>query len=145
MCFHEKILIDLPKIITDQSLFLYPKQGFFWFSCVFSAVPDQVDHTAVGAAVSTISSNMPDVTKGVKTIAALMDDEDRGDRLLDAARRLCGAVSDLLGSINPEQRQVGRCYREIFIVCLFLHDFLSVLTIFRTILWYFRSFNVSNL
>lgn len=46
------------------------------------------------------------MTKGVKTIAALMEDEDRGDRLLDATRKLCGAVTDLLGSVNPERQQV---------------------------------------
>lgn len=47
------------------------------------------------------------MTKGVKTIAALMEDEDRGDRLLDATRKLCGAVTDLLGSVNPERLQVS--------------------------------------
>lgn len=70
-------------------------------------VKDRVDHTAVGAAISTISSNLPDMTKGVRTVAALMEDEDRGNDLLDAAKRLCGAITDLLSSINPEQKEVS--------------------------------------
>lgn len=67
---------------------------------------DRVDHTAVGAAISTISSNLPDMTKGVRTVAALMEDDERGNDLLDAARRLCGAITDLLSSVNPEQKEV---------------------------------------
>lgn len=70
-------------------------------------VPDRVDHTAMGAAISTISSNLPDMTKGVRTVAALMEDAERGSDLLDAARRLCGAITDLLSSIHPERRKVS--------------------------------------
>uniref|UniRef100_A0A914UKX2 Talin 1 n=1 Tax=Plectus sambesii TaxID=2011161 RepID=A0A914UKX2_9BILA len=66
-----------------------------------TAVPDEVDHTRVGAAISTISSNLPEMTKGVKTIAALMPEEERGDHLIEATRKLCGAFSDFLTAVNP--------------------------------------------
>lgn len=39
-------------------------------------------------------------------IAALMDDNDNGDRLLDATRRLCTAFSDLLKATEPETKEV---------------------------------------
>lgn len=65
-----------------------------------------MDHTAVGAAITTITSNLPEMTKGVKMIAALMDDNDNGDRLLDATRRLCTAFSDLLKTAEPETKEV---------------------------------------
>ena len=42
--------------------------------------PEEVDHQAVGAAISTISSNLPEMAKGVRLISALMQDE-HDDRL----------------------------------------------------------------
>ncbi|KHJ45469.1 I/LWEQ domain protein [Trichuris suis] len=69
------------------------------------AIPDKVDHTAVGAAISTISSNIPSMTKGVKTIAALMEEEERGNNLLEATRKLCRAITDMLGSVSPGKPQ----------------------------------------
>lgn len=69
-------------------------------------VSERVDHTEVGAAVSTISSNLPEMTRGVKTIAALMTEEERGDDLIGATRKLCGAFSDFLNSVNPDHKEV---------------------------------------
>ncbi|KRZ04679.1 Talin-1 [Trichinella zimbabwensis] len=69
------------------------------------AVPEKVDHTAVGAAISTISSNIPNMAKGVKTIAGLMEEEDRSSKLLDATRKLCRAITDMLGSVSPGKPQ----------------------------------------
>ncbi|KAJ8686379.1 hypothetical protein QAD02_022173, partial [Eretmocerus hayati] len=66
---------------------------------------DDIDHTAVGAAISTITTNLPEMTRGVKMIAALLEDESSGDRLLDAARRLCSAFSDLLKATEPEKKE----------------------------------------
>jgi len=44
---------------------------------------EETDHNAVGAAVNTISSNLPEMAKGVKMLAALMDDEGaNGDDLV---------------------------------------------------------------
>jgi len=71
----------------------------------FIGPPEDVDHQAVGAAISTISSNLPEMAKGVKLISALMEDE-HDDRLLDATRRLCNAFSDLLNAAQPENKEV---------------------------------------
>ncbi|OXU28323.1 hypothetical protein TSAR_002155 [Trichomalopsis sarcophagae] len=70
-----------------------------------SGTNDDVDHTAVGAAITTITSNLPEMTKGVRMIAALLDDESSGDRLLDAARKLCLAFSDLLKATEPGTKE----------------------------------------
>lgn len=72
-----------------------------------SGPADDVDHTAVGAAITTIATNLPEMTKGVRMIAALMDDESSGERLLDAARKLCSAFSDLLKATEPETKEVS--------------------------------------
>ncbi|XP_064421922.1 talin-2 [Latimeria chalumnae] len=64
--------------------------------------PADTDYTAVGCAITTISSNLTEMSKGVKLLAALMDDEVRsGQDLLRAARTLAGAVSDLLKAVEP--------------------------------------------
>uniref|UniRef100_T1J0N6 FERM domain-containing protein n=1 Tax=Strigamia maritima TaxID=126957 RepID=T1J0N6_STRMM len=70
-----------------------------------TSAPDEVDHTAVGAAISTITTNLPEMTRGVKTIAGLMDDELERQRLLDATRKLCAAFSELLKAAEPEGRE----------------------------------------
>ncbi|XP_013176177.1 PREDICTED: talin-1 isoform X7 [Papilio xuthus] len=70
-----------------------------------SGPTEEVDHTAVGAAITTITTNLPEMTKGVQTIAALMDDTDDGDKLLDATRKLCSAFSDLLKAAEPETKE----------------------------------------
>nr|XP_046250348.1 talin-2 isoform X3 [Scatophagus argus] len=64
--------------------------------------PAETDYTAVGCAITTISSNLTEMSKGVKLLAALMDDEvGSGHKLMGAARMLAGAVSDLLRSVEP--------------------------------------------
>ncbi|XP_056137182.1 talin-2 [Lampris incognitus] len=64
--------------------------------------PTETDYTAVGCAITTISSNLTEMSKGVKLLAALMDDEvGSGHKLMGAARTLAGAVSELLRSVEP--------------------------------------------
>ncbi|XP_029288852.1 talin-2 isoform X4 [Cottoperca gobio] len=64
--------------------------------------PTDTDYSAVGCAITTISSNLTEMSKGVKLLAALMDDEvGSGHKLMGAARMLAGAVSDLLRSVEP--------------------------------------------
>lgn len=71
--------------------------------------PTETDYTAVGCAITTISSNLTEMSKGVKLLAALMDDEvGSGHKLMGAARMLAGAVSDLLRSVEPAAAEV-RC------------------------------------
>ncbi|XP_057660933.1 talin-1 isoform X1 [Diorhabda carinulata] len=70
-----------------------------------SGPQDEVDHNAVGAAITTIGSNLPEMTKDVKMIAALMDDGNMGEKLIDATRKLCFAFSDLLKAAEPESKE----------------------------------------
>lgn len=66
----------------------------------------------MGCAVTTISSNLTEMSRGVKLLAALLEDEGGNGRpLLQAAKGLAGAVSELLRSAQPasaEVRAVGR-------------------------------------
>lgn len=71
---------------------------------VTAANAEEVDHEAVGAAVSQIAQSIPQVTKEVRLIAALMDDDPNGDKLLEATRKLCNAFSDLLKAAEPEAK-----------------------------------------
>lgn len=54
----------------------------------------------MGAAISTITTGLPEVSRGVRMIAALVDDSS-GDKLLDATRKLCTAFTDLLKAAEP--------------------------------------------
>uniref|UniRef100_A0A8B9HQE7 Talin 2a n=1 Tax=Astyanax mexicanus TaxID=7994 RepID=A0A8B9HQE7_ASTMX len=64
--------------------------------------PEETDYTAVGCAITTISSNLSEMSKGVKLLAALVEDEvGSGQDLMRAARTLTGAVSDLLNAVEP--------------------------------------------
>ncbi|XP_076012338.1 talin-2 [Genypterus blacodes] len=64
--------------------------------------PTDTDYTAVGCAITTISSNLTEMSKGVKLLAALMEDDvGGGTDLMKAARTLAGAVSDLLKAVEP--------------------------------------------
>ena len=67
----------------------------------------ETDYTAVGSAVNTISSNLPEMAKGVKMLAALMDDDGdgNGDDLMGAAKHLCTAFTDLLAATEPESKR----------------------------------------
>ncbi|XP_025081470.1 talin-1-like isoform X4 [Pomacea canaliculata] len=66
---------------------------------------DDVDYTAVGAAVNQISSNMGQFSRDVKMLAALGEDKNASDKLLDATRRLCGAFSELLNAAQPGSKE----------------------------------------
>lgn len=72
---------------------------------VTATQPDEIDHEAVGAAVSQITQSIPEVTKEVRLIAALLEDDNNGDKLLDTARKLCLALSDLLKAAEPESKE----------------------------------------
>lgn len=83
---------------------------FLWWRWSFSVPgdPADTDYTAVGCAITTISSNLTEMSKGVKLLAALMDDEvGSGEDLLRAARTLAGAVSDLLKAVQPTSGEVS--------------------------------------
>lgn len=67
---------------------------------------DSADHSALEAAISTITLNLPEMTKGIRMVAALVDDQSSGDKLLNAARKLCLAFSDLLKATEPQTKEV---------------------------------------
>ncbi|XP_063152009.1 talin-1 isoform X2 [Candoia aspera] len=68
--------------------------------------PAETDYTAVGCAITTISSNLTEMSKGVKLLAALMEDEGgNGRQLLQAAKNLAGAVSELLKTAQPSNAE----------------------------------------
>ena len=53
------------------------------------------------------SSNIGEFSKDVKMLAALQEEDNDGDKLLDAARRLAGAFSDLLSAAQPDTQEVS--------------------------------------
>uniref|UniRef100_A0A1A7XNS5 Talin 2 n=2 Tax=Iconisemion striatum TaxID=60296 RepID=A0A1A7XNS5_9TELE len=68
--------------------------------------PADTNYTAVGCAITTISSNLTEMSKGVKLLAALMEDDmGGGNDLMKAARTLTDAVSDLLKAVEPTSGQ----------------------------------------
>lgn len=75
----------------------------------------------MGCAITTISSNLTEMSKGVKLLAALMEDDvGGGNDLMRAARTLAGAVSDLLKAVEPASGEVGRADTSLWLKKLFL-------------------------
>lgn len=72
---------------------------------VTATQPDDVDHEVISQAVTTITESIPEVTKEVRILAALMEDDNNGNKLLDTARKLCNALSDLLKAAEPESKE----------------------------------------
>lgn len=67
-----------------------------------SAIPEEeLNYPALNNAVETVTTSLPTVAKDVKIVASLMEDEESGERLIDAARLLCKAFSDLLNAAEP--------------------------------------------
>uniref|UniRef100_A0A803XLF1 I/LWEQ domain-containing protein n=1 Tax=Meleagris gallopavo TaxID=9103 RepID=A0A803XLF1_MELGA len=96
---------NLPPLGQDMVSFVWPSSHLSAVShqiVAQSGDPVDTDYTAVGCAITTISSNLTEMSKGVKLLAALMDDEvGSGEDLLKAARTLAIAVSDLLKAVQP--------------------------------------------
>jgi len=53
------------------------------------------------------SSNIGEFSKDVRMLAALEEAESDGDKLLEAARRLAGAFSELLTAAQPGSAEVS--------------------------------------
>ena len=68
------------------------------------------------------SSNIGEFSKDVKMLAALQEEDNDGDKLLDAARRLAGAFSDLMNAAQPDSQEVSwwkvKC-GDLLVHCLF--------------------------
>ncbi|XP_018673450.2 talin-2 isoform X2 [Ciona intestinalis] len=63
------------------------------------------NYTTVGSAITTISSNLNDMTKSLRLMAALLDDGRDGDGLMKAARDLTAAIQDLLKAAQPNSEE----------------------------------------
>lgn len=78
-----------------------------------SSGQQNTDYNAVGAAVSTISTNLGDFSKDVMMLAALQQqdhhepksDDGSNSRLLSAARKLCSTFGDFLRYVEPECKE----------------------------------------
>lgn len=82
---------------------------FLTLSSLPTGDPTDTDYTAVGCAITTISSNLTEMSKGVKLLAALMEDDvGGGNDLMKAARTLAWAVSDLLKAVEPASGEVRK-------------------------------------
>ena len=53
------------------------------------------------------TSNIDDFSQDVRMLGALQDDDASRNKLLGAAKRLCGAFSDLLNAAEPGQKEVS--------------------------------------
>ncbi|XP_065937051.1 talin-1 isoform X14 [Magallana gigas] len=72
---------------------------------VTMSIDDEIDTSRVGAAVAQITSNIDDFSQDVRMLGALQDDDASRNKLLGAAKRLCGAFSDLLNAAEPGQKE----------------------------------------
>ena len=78
-----------------------------------SVDPDVMDLTAIAGHVSTVGSNLTQLTSGVKMAAALLEDRTLSDLLLEAARKLAAATSKLL--TNATGAVTGQGNRQEFV------------------------------
>ena len=73
-----------------------------------SGYGEDADHDAIGAAVTTITYNMPELVGAVQKINALMDDDGVSSRdLMDATRALCDGFADLFEAAEPNNSREG--------------------------------------
>ncbi|XP_050426886.1 talin-1-like isoform X2 [Adelges cooleyi] len=66
---------------------------------VVTLTSGEVDYSSVERAITSITTNLPEMSQGVRVLAALTP---TGDHLLDAARKLCSAFSELLKAVQPD-------------------------------------------
>lgn len=70
-----------------------------------TAIPEEPVDTRVGHAIATIGSNLPEMGRGVRELAAIMPDEHRAGDLVDAARKLCNAFGNFLDKVRAKSEQ----------------------------------------
>ncbi|XP_060859368.1 talin-1-like isoform X1 [Metopolophium dirhodum] len=66
---------------------------------VVTLTSGDIDYSSVEQAITSITTNLPEMSQGVRVLAALTP---TGDHLLDAARKLCSAFTDLLKAVQPD-------------------------------------------
>uniref|UniRef100_A0A915D8I4 FERM domain-containing protein n=1 Tax=Ditylenchus dipsaci TaxID=166011 RepID=A0A915D8I4_9BILA len=75
-----------------------------------TAIPDEnyswsVSDNRVGTAIATIGSNLPEMGRGVRDLAAMLPDEHQAGDLIEAARKLCGAFGTFLDKVHPDKNE----------------------------------------
>lgn len=106
------------SLLPTWALFTPHRPPFMEMPFSVPGDPADTDYTAVGCAITTISSNLTEMSKGVKLLAALMDDDlGSGEDLLRAARTLAGAVSDLLKAVQPTSGEVSSWAKQSLRLC----------------------------
>ena len=84
------------------------------------------------------SSNMGEFSKDLRMLAALEEADNDGDKLMEAARRLAGAFSELLTVAQPGANEVAFIHGSSHnLLCSYLVSVLS--NIFHCKLTVFRS------
>lgn len=66
---------------------------------IITMTSGEMDYMGVEEAIHSITTNLPEMSENVRMIAAL---SPSGDQLLDAARKLCTAFTDLLNAVQPQ-------------------------------------------
>ena len=84
------------------------EKGYVYFLHNFSSL---LLHSSIFQHFPLRTSNIDDFSQDVRMLGALQDDDASRNKLLGAAKRLCGAFSDLLNAAEPGQKEVsGRCH-----------------------------------
>lgn len=77
----------------------------------FSTFLGEIDYSSVEQAITSITTNLPEMSQGVRVLAALTPS---GDHLLDAARKLCSAFTDLLKAVQPNSNTVCQIFNVVW-------------------------------
>ena len=82
----------------------------FLHTATSTALPPAYNQSDVVHLLMFSSSNIGEFSKDVRMLAALEDADSDGDKLLEAARRLAGAFSELLTVAQPGSNEVNIHY-----------------------------------
>lgn len=80
------------------------EKGYVYFLHNFSSL---LLHSSIFQRFPLRTSNIDDFSQDVRMLGALQDDDASRNKLLGAAKRLCGAFSDLLNAAEPGQKEVS--------------------------------------
>ena len=93
------------------------------FKVLLTGDGEETDSDAVGAAVTTITYNMPDLVKSIQILSSLMEEDGgNGKELMHLTQQLCEAFTDLFAAAEPNKprqdtftaaREVGQSSHRI--------------------------------
>jgi len=79
------MFLDGVNVFYTRSFKLFsfhPKSNFKASIFIDLGDPEAINYTTVGSAVTTITSNLNDMTRGMRLMAALIDNENDADNLM---------------------------------------------------------------